>query len=99
MNTFVSRKNLALIPLVSREGSACADVAETFHQRVHFLRASVHGGVLHQPFAKCSVEGLALGTGNQPSLFDEILIGAQGDIFHTRTVYTKNVPSAGDFFP
>ena len=44
--------------------------------------------VLFQPFAKSGVKRRVSPLGNPPRLLDEMLVSAEGDVFHTKTVYT-----------
>jgi hypothetical protein len=67
------------------------DMLEAAHQRVEFPRAAGVSGETPQPFAKCGVEGGALGSGEQASLLDKGFVGAEGDFLHTRAVYISNV--------
>ena len=67
---------------------------QALHQRVKFLSAAGLAGELLQPFAKGGIKGLALRFGNQSSLLDQLFLGAQSDVLHTKTVYTKSVGSS-----
>jgi len=78
----VSRKNLALIHFVPGETATRVDVTKAAHQGVHFLAAARLRGELHEPFAKCGVQGLALCPRHQACLLDEVFVGTESYIFH-----------------
>ncbi len=61
---------------------------EILHQRIECLCVGFAGCELSKPFAEGLIEGPSLCASNSPRLLDKIFFGAQGDVFHTRTVYT-----------
>jgi len=61
---------------------------EPSHESVYGSALTRLHGILFQPLAKCGVKGRAAPLGNQPSLLDDMLFSAEGDVFHTKTVYT-----------
>jgi hypothetical protein len=61
---------------------------QSLHQSVELLRAAALCCKLFQPFAEHSIERLVLRFGQQARLLYQLLIGTQGDVFHTETVYT-----------
>src|SRR5271165_2760153 len=87
----VSRKNLSLIHFVPAEAAASGDVAKSSHEGVYFLPIARLGSELQQPFSKCRVERPPLGTGHLTGLFNEVFVGTEGDVLHTKSVYTKTV--------
>lgn len=87
----MSRKNLALIELIPRVVSAGIDAAKIFHKRVEALGVSFAGGKLRQPLAESGVEGGSLRLCDGARLLDEVLVRAEGEVFHTKLVYTSFV--------
>src|SRR5271165_3745667 len=85
---FVSRKNLPLIHLVPAEASPRLYMFQALHQSVELLRAAASCCKLFQPFAEHRIERLMLGFGQQARLLDQSLICTEGDVFHTKSVYT-----------
>jgi len=65
-----------------------ANVAEAFHQRGVFLGAARLLGKLEEPLAERCIQGSLLGSCDLAGLLNEFVVGAQSDIFHTKTVYT-----------
>jgi len=63
-------------------------VTQTPHERIHRRTASGLRGILFQPFAKGRIQRLMLRTSYKPGLFDQVFIGAEGNVFHTLPVYT-----------
>jgi len=59
-------------------------MADAPHERVNSLAIAGLGGKSQQPFPKGCVQGLALRTGNRACLFDQVFIGAEGNIFFIR---------------
>ena len=88
---FVSRKNLSLIQFIPAEATACIDVVHALHHRVEALGVSCGLGELGKPIAESIVERSALGAGDEAGPLDQVFVGAQGDVFHTRIVYTDFV--------
>jgi len=90
---FVSMKERlpSLIHLFPSEASTCVDVLQPLHEGVESLRVSGARGELFEPFAKSCVERSSLGLGDEPGAFDEVFVGAEGDIFHAKKVYTRIV--------
>jgi len=66
-------------------------VAQALHQGAELIGSARLRGVLLEPFAEGGVKRLVLGAGHQARLLDQVLIRAQGYIFHTIPVYTKFV--------
>src|SRR5215469_5641441 len=64
---------------------------KTLHQGIKLLCVPRLPSKLPQPFPKRSVESSVLSFCGKPSLFDEIFIGAEGDVLHTKAVYTRIV--------
>src|SRR5215469_10943440 len=64
---------------------------KTLHQGIKLLCVPRLPSKLPQPFPKRSVESSVLTFCGKPSLFDEIFIGAEGDVLHTKIVYTRVV--------
>src|SRR5690348_5177633 len=85
---FVSRKYLALIHLFACKVAARLDVVDPAHESVERCAAACTGSVMLKPLAKRGVQSFALGLGNQPSLFDQGFVRAEGNVFHTNSVYT-----------
>src|SRR5271169_183428 len=85
---FVSRKNLALIRLVPAEASPRLYMLQALHQSVELLYAAASCCKLFQPFAEHRVERFMLGFGQQARLLNQLLIRTQGNVFHTKSVYT-----------
>ena len=63
-------------------------MAQPRHQGIEFLGRARLPSVLDEPFTKCGVERLVLGSRNQARLLNQVFIGAQSDILHTILVYT-----------
>ena len=61
------------------------------HERVELLHTAALGSEAPQPFAERGVEGGVLRFGDEARLLNEVLIGAESDVFHTRIVYTRMV--------
>jgi hypothetical protein len=91
---FVSRKNLPLIHLVPAEAPPRLNMLKALHQSVELLRAAALCRKLFQPFAEHRIERLMPGFGQQPRLLDQSLICTEGDVLHTRPVYTIFVSAA-----
>ena len=91
---FVSRKYLALIHFIARETATRLHIAEPAHQSVESGAAAGTSRVLLKPLSKCGIQGLILGLGHQPGLFDQGFVSAQGDVLHTKIVYTIFVYTA-----
>src|SRR3984957_1660612 len=86
--TFVSRKNLPFIHLIPAEALPRPYMLQSLHQSVKLLRAAASCCKLFQPFAEHSVERLMLRFGQQPRLFNQLLICTEGNVFHTEALYT-----------
>lgn len=61
---------------------------KTAHERIHSRASAILSGVLLEPLTECRVERRMTRLGDESSLLDQILIGAQGYVFHTNLVYT-----------
>ena|SRR5438445_4784042 len=85
---FVSRKNLPFIHLVPAEAPARLYMLQSLHQSVELLRAAASCCKLFQPFAEHGIERLTLRFGQQARLLNQLVIGTEGNVFHTRTVHT-----------
>jgi hypothetical protein len=85
---FVSRKNLPFIHLVPAEAPPRLHMLQSLHQSVELLRAATSCCKLFQPFAEHGIERLVLRFGQQARLLDQLLIRTEGNVFHTKTVYT-----------
>jgi hypothetical protein len=85
---FVSRKYLALIHFVAREVPAGLDIPESAHQSIECGTAASTGSVHLEPFPKCSIQSLALRLGHKPGLIDQRFVGTEGNVLHTKKVYT-----------
>ena len=83
---FVSRRNLSFIHLAAGKVMASLHIAQSFHQGAQLLGRAGLCGILQQPFTECDTERLMLKARNLTRLLNEILIGAQRDIFHTISV-------------
>src|ERR1700751_2878428 len=91
---FVSRKNLPFIHLVPTEAPARLYMLQSLHQGVELLRAAASCCKLFQPFAEHSVERLVLRFGQKARLLNQSLICTEGNVFHTKAVYTIFVQQA-----
>ena len=85
---FVSRKSLPFIHLVPTEAPPRLYMLQSLHQSVELLRAATSCCKLFQPFAEHSIERLMLRFGQQARLLDQLLIRTEGNVFHTKVVYT-----------
>jgi len=85
---FVSRKYLALIHFIARKVAAGLHVTEPAHKSIECRSTASTGSIHLQPFPKSGIQGLALRFSHKPRLLDQGLVGAEGDVFHTSTVYT-----------
>src|SRR5438132_4840297 len=88
---FVSRQNLPFIHLVPTEAPPRLYMLQSLHQSVELLRATASCCELLQPFAEHSIERLMLRFGQQARLLNQLLICTEGNVFHTKTVYTSFV--------
>ena len=75
--------------------AACIDVPEALHHGIEALSISGALGELRKPLAERLVEGSALGAGDGARAFNEVFVGAEGDVFHTIIVYTSYVRLTG----
>ena len=91
---FVSRKNLSLIHLFPVEASPRLDVLQSLHQSVELLCAAASCRKLFQPFPEHSIKRLMLRFGQKARLLNQSLICTEGDVFHTKAVYTIFVQRA-----
>ena len=91
---FVSRKYLALIHFIAREVATWLHVAEPAHESIKRDAPTSTSRVLLEPLPKSCIQGLALGLGHKPGLFDQGFIRAQSDVLHTIRVYTCFVYTA-----
>ena len=73
--------------------SARIDVLHPLHECFEALGIAVALRELPEPFPKGLVEGPPLRLGNGASLFDEILVRTESDVFHATIVYTNFVQS------
>ncbi len=85
---FVSRKNLSFIHFVPTEAPPRLYMLQSLHQSVELLRATALCCKLFQPYAEHSIKRLMLRFGQQARLLNQLLICAEGNVFHTTTVYT-----------
>ena len=85
---FVSRKNLPFIHLVPTKAPPGLYMLQSFHQSIELLRAAASGRKLFQPFAEHSIKRLMLRFGQQARLLNQLLIRTEGNILHTKKVYT-----------
>src|SRR5579864_5067261 len=91
----VSRKNLSLIHLIAGVRPVGSDrAAEPFHEGIVFFRFSGLLCKLDEPFAESLIERPLLGSSEVASPFDEVFVGTEGDILHTKRVYTGFVYTA-----
>ncbi len=88
---FVSRKNLPFIHLVPTEATPGLYMLQSLHQSVELLRAAASCCKLFQPFAEHSIERLMLRFGQQARLLNQLLICTEGNVLHTKVVYTITV--------
>src|ERR1700719_2620644 len=95
----VSRKTLPFIHLVPAEAPPRLHMLQSLHQGVELLRAATSCCKLFQPFAEHSIERLMLRFGQQARLLDQLFIGTEGDVFHTKAVYTIFVQPASVLLP
>src|SRR5258708_29564569 len=91
---FVSRKNLPFIHLVPTEAPPRLYMLQSLHQSVELLRAAASCCELFQPFAEHSIERLMLRFGQKTRLLNQLLICTEGNVFHTKAVYTIFVQRA-----
>ena len=84
----VSRKNLPFIHFVPAEAPPRLYMFQSLHQSVELLRTPAACCKLFQPFAEHSIERLMLRFGQEPRLLNQLLIGTEGNVFHTKIVYT-----------
>ena len=63
-------------------------VAQAVHESLECGAAARTRRVLLEPFPKSGVERFVFRLGGLPRPLDEMLIGAQSDVFHTKIVYT-----------
>ena len=91
---FVSRKNLPFIHLVPTEAPPRLYMLQSLHQSVELLRAAASCCKLFQPFAEHSIERLMLRFGQKARLLNQLLIRTEGNVFHTKAVYTIFVQRA-----
>ena len=61
---------------------------QSLHQSVELLRAAALCRKLFQPLAKHGIERFVLRFGQQARLLNQLLIGTQGNVSHTKIVYT-----------
>jgi hypothetical protein len=66
-------------------------VAHLFHQCIETLSVARACGELLEPLAKSCIQCRALGSGDGACLLNQVCIGAESDIFHTKAVYVKLV--------
>src|ERR1700719_4373019 len=93
----VSRKNLSFIHLVPTEAPPRLYMLQSLHQSVELLRAAASCCKLFQPFAEHSIERLMLRFGQKARLLNQSLICTEGNVFHTKVVYTILVHRASSF--
>ena len=68
-----------------------------FHQDVETLCISCTRCELRKPFAEGRVQRLVLRARNLPGPFDQVFVGAERDVFHTKLVYTAFVYNGSSF--
>jgi hypothetical protein len=61
---------------------------QTPHQSPKSRSASGTGGILVKPLSKSCVQCRMFRARHLPGLLNQRLVGAEGDVFHTKTVYT-----------
>src|SRR5579862_9350837 len=88
IKTFVSRKNLPLIHFVSGVWSGRLDVPQALHKRRNGSTAADLRRILFQPLAECGVQSRAARLCDQSRLLDQVFVGTERDVFHTKLVYT-----------
>src|SRR5271165_6376309 len=88
---FVSRKNLPLIHLVPRIRPGRTHMLQAPHQSIDRCAPARLRRILLQPLAKGRVERFVLRPRHQPRLLNQAFFRAEGDVFHTDTVYTMFV--------
>ena len=66
-------------------------MAESLHQNIHVSRGSLARGELNEPLPESGVQRRLARTSDQTRLFDQVLIGAERDVLHTVSVYTRTV--------
>jgi hypothetical protein len=66
-------------------------MAETPHNFVVFERISRLSNILFQPLAEGCIQSFVLGLGSLAGTLNQVLVRAQGYVFHTKIVYTKLV--------
>src|SRR5580700_1001754 len=88
---FVSTKNLAFIQLIPAEVAPAVDLPKPPHERIDFPRIPGLRRELGQPLAKGRIQGLVLRARYEAGLLNQVFIGAQSYVLHTKTVYTITV--------
>src|SRR5580658_4674395 len=91
---FVSRKNLSLIHFFPAEMAARVDILQAHHQGIESLDVSRALGELREPFTERIVDGSALLACDEARALDQVLVGAEGNVLHTRIVCTILVYAA-----
>src|ERR1041385_253765 len=85
----VSRKTLTLIHLFSSEFPAGNNTAtQISNQAIVFCHVAFARSIFLQPLAKGGIERGTLLARRLTGLLDQVLVCAQGDVFHTNIVYT-----------
>ena len=80
--TFVSKKDLAFIHLVSRELPAGVHISQSLKQCFDLLSCDSAGGIPIQPLSKSVIQSFVLGARDLSSALDGVLVGAEGYISH-----------------
>src|SRR5260370_41984691 len=88
---FVEKKTLPFIPFVPSEAPPRLYMLQSLHQSVELLRAAASCCELFQPFAEHSIERLMLRFGQKTRLLNQLLICTEGNVLHTKVVYTITV--------
>ena len=52
---------------------------------------TIGGGELLEPFPEGVIEGAVLRAGDRAGLFDEVFVGAEGDVLHENSVHDSRV--------
>lgn len=84
-------RELSFIHFVTSEFTASVDVAETAHQCAVGIDVTLGARIGFEPFAEGGVESLAFRLGNLAGQFNEVGVGAQGDVLHDSGVHDFRV--------
>src|SRR5208282_5648884 len=86
MKMLVSRKNLPFIHFVAGKRTASINVFEAVTKSAMGCEVAL-ANVGLEPFAESGVEGGVFGFGDQTGLFEEVGVGAEGDVLHAVSVH------------